>query len=60
MWATAADAATRLLELVERKADTGAGTDSDLPRAVIVSGITQNQFHGLMAACRQTGMAQAL
>lgn len=31
-----------------------------LPRAVIVSGITQNQLHALMGICRQTGMREAL
>ncbi len=39
---------------------TGVGSGSTLPRAIIVSGITENQLHGLMTICRKTGMQQAL
>ena len=38
----------------------GAGRGSSLPRAIIVSGITENQLHGLMTICRKTGMQKAL
>lgn len=40
----------------------GSGTDasSTLPRAIIMSGITQNELHLLMAGCRQSGMQQPL
>lgn len=41
-------------------AHDGADEAAPLPRAVIVSGITENQLHALMAICRQTGMQQAL
>jgi len=34
----------------------GLGASSDLPRAVIVSGIQEKQLHALMALCRKTGM----
>ncbi len=49
-----------LSELLSLPDGTGAGTGSDLPRAVVVSGITENQLHGLMTVCRKTGMQQSL
>lgn len=39
---------------------SGTGIESTLPRAIIVSGITENQLHALMTTCRQAGMQQAL
>lgn len=40
--------------------DTGVGTGSALPRAIIVSGIKEKQLHGLMNMCRKTGMQKTL
>ena len=37
-------------------ADTGTGTDSTLPRAIIVAGINENELHNLMNTCRASGM----
>jgi hypothetical protein len=39
---------------------TGTAQPSNLPRAVIVCGITQNELHQLMSGCRKAGMKQAL
>ena len=60
VWANQDDEKETLSELLERPGGSGTGKDSTLPRAVIVSGITDNQLHGLMNTCRQAGMQQAL
>ncbi len=46
--------------LIELPDDSGAGEDSTLARAIVVSGITENQLHSLMALCRKSGMQNAL
>jgi hypothetical protein len=38
----------------------GQGISSDLPRAIIVAGITEKELIRLMAVCRKTGMKSAL
>jgi len=60
LWANQKHASNTLAELLDLPAGSGTGADSALPRAVIVSGITQNQLHTLMAVCRKTGMKAAL
>ena len=60
VWLTEAQSKSSLTELLELPAGSGLGLSSDLPRALIVSGVTENQLHGLMQACRQSGMQQAL
>lgn len=60
VWANQKDATSPLSDLLALPDQTGAGRDSPLPRAIIVSGITQNQLHSLMAVCRKSGMQQAL
>ena len=47
-------------ELLELEDDTGEGLSSSLPRAIIMSGITQNELHQLMAGCRKSGMKRPL
>lgn len=59
-WATVEDEAQTLAGLLGRSDGSGAGLESTLPRAIIVSGITQNQLHVLMTACRRCGMQPAL
>lgn len=39
---------------------SGAGKNSDLPRALVLGGVTQQELHQLMSGCRQAGMRQAL
>ena len=60
VWANEENGKETLSALLSLPNGTGAGTGSALPRAIIVSGITENQLHGLMTLCRKTGMQQCL
>ncbi len=46
--------------IMELPAETGANTDSALPRAIVVAGIRENDLHSLMNTCRASGMQKAL
>ena len=60
VWANRDNAVQTLSTLLQLPDGTGSGQDSTLSRAVIVSGITENQLHSLMDVCRKSGMKQAL
>ena len=60
IWATKAHSTAVLSELMRLPDGTGLGESSDLPRAVIVSGIQEKQLHVLMTLCRKTGLQPAL
>ncbi len=60
VWATGAEMATRLSDILALPDGTGSGVSSDLPRAVIVSGIQEKHLHLLMDLCRKTRMQPAL
>ena len=60
VWAGEEESGVTLSEIIKMEADAGKGTASLLPRAIIVSGITEQELHYLMAACRQTKMKPAL
>jgi hypothetical protein len=60
VWVTKDRSSEILSELLKLPDCTGQGASSDLPRAIIVSGIQEKQLHSLMALCRKTGMPQAL
>lgn len=60
IWANEDHGRQTLSELLDLPDGSGAGEGSALPRAIIVSGITENQLHGLMTVCRKAGMQQAL
>ena len=60
VWVTEDQADMPVGELVQLEDSTGIGASSDLPRAIIMSGITQNELHTLMAGCRKSGMQQPL
>jgi len=60
VWANHEHAGQTLSTLLELPAGSGSGSGSTLSRAVIVSGITENQLHALMTVCRKSGMKQAL
>ncbi len=47
-------------ELVELEDGTGWGVSSELPRAIIMAGITQNEMHRLMTGCRESKMKPTL
>jgi hypothetical protein len=60
VWVTNDQADTHVGELMQLEEGSGSGVTSELPRAIIMSGITQNELHALMAGCRKSGMQQPL
>jgi hypothetical protein len=60
VWATSEQGDTRLCDLLELSDQTGQGVSSDLPRAVIVAGITEKELRRLMTVCSKSGMQKAL
>jgi len=60
VWVTEDQADLSVGELVKLDSGAGSGLSSQLPRAIIMSGITQNELHVLMSGCRRAGMKQAL
>lgn len=60
VWLHSDDAAAALNDLMKLDADHGIGRSSDLPRAIIVAGITENELQRLMTICRKTGMKSTL
>jgi hypothetical protein len=57
---TTADAGKTLKELLGLNTGSGLGELTDLPRAVIMSGFTQNEVHRIMVAYRQAGLPAQL
>ncbi len=53
---TTEDAGRTLKELLGLTTGSGLGELTDLPRAVIMSGFTQNEVHRIMAGYRQAGL----
>lgn len=60
VWISEDQADIHVAELVQLEDGSGSGVSSDLPRAIIMSGINQNELHTLMAGCRKSGMQQPL
>ncbi len=60
VWAGDDDKEMTLSDIFKMEANRGEGTASSLPRAIIVSGILEQELHYLMSACRQTKMKPAL
>lgn len=60
VWATKNRADDEIEQIMELPAGTGSGTDSALPRAIVVAGISENDLHNLMNTCRASGMKTAL
>jgi hypothetical protein len=60
LWAAKEHQTEVLSDLVNLPDGAGLGASSDLPRAVIVSGIQEKQLHGLMTLCRKTGLHKVL
>ena len=54
------DARRTLKELLGLTAGSGIGEHADLPRAIIMSGFTQNEVHKIMYAYRQAGLPAQL
>ena len=60
VWVTENQADIQVGELMKLRDNTGFGVSSELPRAIIMAGITQNEMHGLMTGCRNSKMKQTL
>lgn len=60
VWASSDQQEQILKDIIELPDDSGKGISSELPRAIIVSGITEAELQNLMAGCRQAGMKKAL
>jgi hypothetical protein len=60
VWVTDDQVNMVLSELLNLEDNTGAGLSSNLPRAIIVAGISQNELINLMTVCKQAGMKGAL
>ena len=60
VWVTGDQADIRVGELVKLPDNTGFGISSNLPRAIIMAGITQSEMHGLMTGCRKSKMKETL
>lgn len=60
IWCAAEQADETVGRLARLPDGSGEGIDSALPRAIIASGIQENELHRLMSGCRQSGMQQAL
>jgi hypothetical protein len=57
---TTEDAGRTLKDLLGLTTGSGMGEPADLPRAVIMSGFTQNEVHRIMSAYRQAGLPAQL
>lgn len=60
VWAQTHAAGWTLEEIFGLPDASGDGETSDLPRAIIVAGITQKELHALMNGCRQAGLRPPL
>jgi hypothetical protein len=60
VWVSRDQAEIRLSDLFCLPDGEGSGISSDLPRAIIVAGITEKELIRLMAVCRKTGMKAAM
>lgn len=60
IWATDDQAGALVGELMALEDGAGFGQPSNLPRAIIMAGITQNEMHQLMSGCRQAEMKPPL
>ncbi len=60
VWVSENQADIRVDELMELEDGSGWGVSSELPRAIIMAGITQNEMHRLMTGCRESKMKPTL
>ena len=60
VWVSRDQSETSLADLFQLPDRDGEGRPSDLPRAIIVAGITEKELIRLMTVCRKTGMKKAL
>lgn len=60
IWITSAQLESSIEALLDLPDGGGEGKPTKLPRAIIVSGITEKELHRLMSGCRQAGMQSSL
>ena len=60
IWATEDQADDEIRQIVQLPSGSGSGTDSALPRTIVVAGVTENDLHNFMNTCRASGMQAAL
>jgi len=60
VWVTEQYAQRPISEVLALEDDTGWRVSSELPRAIIMCGLTQNELHLLMSGSRQAGMKPPL
>ncbi len=60
IFTTDIDGESVLQELMCRSDGSGQGTDCTLERAIIIAGITENEFHQTLSAYRQSGLPRPL
>jgi len=60
VWVAEEHAGSLISEVLALADNTGLGVSSELPRAIIMCGLTQNELHLLMSGSRQAGMKPPL
>ena len=60
VWVNETQADLSVGELIQLEDNSGLGVSSELPRAIIMAGITKNELHRLMVGCRQAEMKPPL
>lgn len=60
VFASTPDLGTCMGDLVIREDNTGSTEASAMPRAVIMSGLKENELHGLMAAYKESGFKRQI
>ena len=60
VWILEDQAGISVGDLMQLEDNSGWGVSSELPRAIIMAGITQNELHRLMVGCRKAEMKPPL
>ena len=60
IWVTGEHAGSLISEVLALEDNTGFGVSSELPRAIIMCGLTQKELHILMSGSREAGMKPPL
>ena len=60
IWVTEEHAGSLISDLLALEDNTGWGVSSELPRAIIMCGLTQKELHLLMSGSREAGMKPPL
>ena len=60
IWVTAEHAGSLISDVLALEDNTGWGVASELPRSIIMCGLTQNELHLLMSGSREAGMKPPL